>query len=237
MADFTVGYTSGFTQYALIFDPAERAWNGVGFVDPTGVRPTCAVAMVDNGNDTYTGTVPSSVPTGTYAVRSYLQLGATPADDDPITGGAAVPVTGNATTFESALVARLKANPAITAIVGTRIYPLAIPQKGQLPALVYAIPSTDRVRNLAGAAGVAVARVLIDARATTYAVVKSLQELLRQYDGFDGVLAGDVIVLNTRMEDQGDEFEWPGGTGTDVGTHHLTLTFNFKYRESLPVAP
>jgi hypothetical protein len=237
MADFSVSYASGLTLYGLVFDPAERAWNGTGFVDPTGVRPSCAVAMVDDGLGTYTGTVPSSVPTGTYAVRSYLQLGANPDDDDPITGAATVVQAGAATTFESALVARLKANPAITAIVGTRIYPLAIPQKGQLPALVYAIPSTDRVRNLAGAAGVAVARVLIDARATTYATVKALQELLRQYDGFDGVLAGDVVVMNTRMEDQGDEFEWPGGTGTDQGTHHLTLTFNFKYRESLPVAP
>lgn len=237
MADFSVSYASGFTLYALVFDPVDRAWNGTAFVDPTGQRPACAVAMTDNGLGTYTGTVPASVPSGTYAVRSYLQLGATPADDDPITGAASVVQAGNATTFESALVARLKANPAITAIVGTRIYPLAIPQKGQLPALVYAIPSTDRVRNLAGAAGVATARVLIDARATTYAVVKQLQELLRQYDGFSGTLAGDVVVMNTRMDDQGDEFEWPAGTGTDVGTHHLTLTFNFKYRESIPVAP
>src|SRR5215217_6963500 len=103
MADFSVSYASGLTLYALVFDAIDHAWNGTAFVDPTGVRPACAVAMVDDGLGTYT----SSVPTGTYTVRSYLQLGATPDDDDPITGGGVVVQAGNATTFESALVARL----------------------------------------------------------------------------------------------------------------------------------
>jgi hypothetical protein len=148
-----------------------------------------------------------------------------------------LPLASAGTGFEAALVARLKADTQLAAIVGTRIYPLVIPQKGATPALVYAIPNTDRARNLAGAAGVATARVLIDARASSYATVKALQEILRQYDGFAGTLAGNVVVLNTVMADQTDEFEWPAGTGTDQGTHHLTLEFRFKYRESIPAVP
>jgi hypothetical protein len=235
---FSVAYDAGFTIYGLPLDSFERAWNGTAFVDPAGVRPTCDIPMVyDAPSGTYIGDIPSSLPPGTYTAIAYLQLGGAPDDPDPPVGigTVTVPVASAGTGFEAALVARLKADTALSAIVGARIYPLVIPQKGSLPCLVYAIPSTDRARNLRGAAGIATARVLIDARATSYAVVKSLQEVLRQYDGFSGTLAGNLIVLNTRMDDQGDEYEWPASTGTDVGTHHLTLTFHFKYRESLPV--
>jgi hypothetical protein len=235
---FSVAYDVGFTIYGLALDSFERAWNGTTFVDPAGVRPTCDIPMVyDAPSGTYIGDIPSTLPPGTYTAIAYLQGGGTPDDPDPPVGigTVTVPVASAGTGFEAALVARLKADTALSAIVGARIYPDAIPQKGSLPCLVYAIPSTARARNLRGAAGIATARVLIDARAKTYAVLNSIQEVLRQYDGFSGTLAGDVVVENTRMDDRGDEYEWPGGTGTDQGTYHMVLTFYFKYRESLPV--
>jgi hypothetical protein len=143
------------------------------------------------------------------------------------------------TDFETALTASLKANPNIAAIVGTRVYPLAIPEKragqteGSLPCLVYAITGTDRARNLSGPAGVAIAHVLIDCRGKEYSQVKRLQEILRQYDGFNGYLYGSLYVMNTVFSDQSDEFEWPGGTGTGQGTYHITVSFRWKYREPL----
>ena len=39
--------------------------------------------------------------------------------------------------------------------------------------------------------------------------------------------------MNTVFSDQGDEYEWPAGTGESRGTFHLTLSFRFKYREPL----
>jgi hypothetical protein len=94
---FSVAYDPDFTLYALVLDPSDRAWNGTAFVDPAGARPTCDVPMVyDAPTGTYVGTVPSSLPsgpTGTYTVRSYLQLGATPDDGDPVVGVGTVTVT------------------------------------------------------------------------------------------------------------------------------------------------
>jgi hypothetical protein len=133
--------------------------------------------------------------------------------------------------FEAALTATLKADASLTAIVGQRIYPHAIPQKGQLPALVYAIPNTTRVRNFSGPAAVAVARVLFDCRSNAYGDTKVMQEALRRYDRFDGFLAESVYVMNAVMADQAGEYEWPAGTGTDQGTYHLTVEFSWKYRE------
>jgi hypothetical protein len=140
--------------------------------------------------------------------------------------------------FESALVRTLKADGDLTALIAGRVYPLAIPEKrpgataGYLPCLVYAITATDRARNLSGFAGVAIASVLIDCRAKTYAEVNALREILRQYDGFDGWW-GSVEIMNVVFSDQADEFEWPGG-GSGAGTFHLTVSWRVKYREPIP---
>lgn len=138
--------------------------------------------------------------------------------------------------FEAELVARLKADVDLQDLVGSRIYPLVLPEGAGLPAIVYAVAGTRRDRNLAGPAGMAYATVHIDVRADRYAEVKRGQEILRQYDGARGPLARAIRIIDTRLDDQADTYEWPEDASAR-GTHHLTLTFVFKYRESIPVAP
>jgi hypothetical protein len=138
--------------------------------------------------------------------------------------------------FESELVARLKADVSLQELVGSRIYPLVMPEKAARPALVYAVTGTRRDRNLAGPAGMAYATVHLDVRADRYADAKRGQEILRQYDGASGPLTRSVRVIRAWLDDQADAYEWPEDASAR-GTHHLTLTFQFKYRESIPVAP
>jgi hypothetical protein len=139
-----------------------------------------------------------------------------------------------ATNLKTAIVTTLKADATLAAIVEGRIYPPAIPEtKAKLkPSLVFAVASTDRLRNLAGFAGIATSRVLFDARSPLYSDCERIKEALRQYDGFRGFLA-DIAILSTRFDDDADEFEWPGSGGAP-GTHHLTITMFFKYREPIP---
>lgn len=140
----------------------------------------------------------------------------------------------------TAIATALLANASLAAIVGARIYPLAVPEKTPKgsPTLVYAVASTERLRNLSGFAGIATSQVLFDARSKLYSDCQRIKEVLRQYDGFRGFLANDVNVLSTRFEDNADEFEWPGApSGGSPGTHHLTITMYFKYRESIPSFP
>ena len=144
-----------------------------------------------------------------------------------------------ATDLKTVLAAELKANASLAAIVGARIYPLSVPENKPKPrpTLVYAVASNSRVRNLSGFAGIATARVLFDARSPLYSDCEAIKEVLRQYDGFRGWM-GDVSILSTRFDDEADEFEWPGApSGGTPGTHHLTVTMFFKYRESIPSHP
>ena len=144
-----------------------------------------------------------------------------------------------ATDLKTVLAAEFKANASLAAIVGARIYPLAVPEKAPKgsPTLVYAVASTDRLRNLGGFAGIATSRVLFDARSKLFSDCERIKEVLRQYDGFRGFM-GDVSILSTRFDDNADEFEWPGSSsGGAPGTHHLTITMFFKYRESIPAHP
>jgi|GEM_PF-2741132 len=140
--------------------------------------------------------------------------------------------------FEQSLVARLLADELLIDLIGDRLFPLETPE--QTPRngarLLYAITANERVRCLSGPVGVATARVHFDARSPRYVDCKSIQEILRQYDGFRGTLAGDIRILFAQLETHGDEYEWPDNA-SDQGMQHLSLTFYFKYREPRPVAP
>ena len=141
--------------------------------------------------------------------------------------------------FSTALAIALKANASLAALVESRIYPLVVPETKPKPkpTLVYAIAETSRLRNLSGYAGMSTSQVLFDARSPLYSDCQLIKEILRQYDGFRGYLAGNIEVLSTRFDDNADEFEWPGGSGGAPGTHHETVVMYFKYREPIPVQP
>ncbi len=95
--EFSVEYESGLTVYSLVFNQSVgTAWNGTAFVDPAGVAwPGCATAMTDDGDGTYSGTLPAGVPRGTFLSQAYLQLSDGPADTDPVIGTGLVFAAGS----------------------------------------------------------------------------------------------------------------------------------------------
>lgn len=87
MSDYSVSYESGLAIYSLALDPvAGTAWDGSAWVDRSANWSACAVAMTDTGNNLYEGAIPETVPSGTYLVQSYLQVGGSPAESDPLVG-------------------------------------------------------------------------------------------------------------------------------------------------------
>jgi hypothetical protein len=150
---------------------------------------------------------------------------------------APVPVS-RGTDFEAALVARLKSDPKLDELIGERLWPLVIPQETDqsLPCLVYAIAGNERSRHLTGPTGLATARVHFEARAPDYADCKRIQEILRQYDGFRGLLASEIRVCFAQIETHADGYAWPDD-GSDDGLQRLSVTYYFKYREPIPVVP
>ncbi len=98
-------------------------------------------------------------------------------------------------TIEEALITRMLATAAITAIVGTnaaaRIYPLIIPQTAALPALAYQKISSPKEQMHTGSSHLCRSRIQITAIASDYAGVKALATAVKQcWDSFRGTVAG-----------------------------------------------
>jgi Protein of unknown function (DUF3168) len=82
--------------------------------------------------------------------------------------------------LEPALYARLAAHAGVSALCGTRIYPLVIPQEETpvYPVLVYQRISADHIASLAGHSGLCNARVQIDCWGRSYADTRELAAVL-----------------------------------------------------------
>lgn len=114
--------------------------------------------------------------------------------------------------IEEALVAYLKADPGVVAIVGSRIYPRKMPQGGQLPALVYTRIVGLHERSLTGGSGLAQGSFQFDCNALDYGTSKRLTEELRltldcQLGVWSGVQVQSCMVTGNFDASYEDEVE------------------------------
>jgi hypothetical protein len=94
--------------------------------------------------------------------------------------------------IESDLKAYLAADAAILALVGSRIYPLKLPQAPTLPALTYQKISGSRVTSLSGYSGLSHPRMQIDCWASTYEQVKDVAAaVVTALDAYPGSIMND----------------------------------------------
>lgn len=77
--------------------------------------------------------------------------------------------------IEEALRAVLLADAGVAALVGTRVYPLVLPQAGTLPAITYQVVAGDADYVMEGASGLAFKRVQVDCWADTYSAAAGLR--------------------------------------------------------------
>jgi hypothetical protein len=83
-------------------------------------------------------------------------------------------------SIEDLLIKYLLADASVAALVGTRIYPLRLPQKVTLPAIVTTRISGVRIGNLHGIASAAEPRYQVDAWAVNQAGAHALGAAIRQ---------------------------------------------------------
>ena len=76
--------------------------------------------------------------------------------------------------LEPRIVSALTGYTAVAALVGTRVYPLVLPQKAALPAVSYLRVDGVQDSNLSGNSGLEAVRVQVDCWAQTYAQAKTL---------------------------------------------------------------
>ena len=81
--------------------------------------------------------------------------------------------------LEENIVAMLKADTALAALVVNRIYPLTLPQESELPAIRYTMISSRPTTTHDGDSGLATALFQFDCFAATYTAAKALAAALR----------------------------------------------------------
>ncbi len=116
-------------------------------------------------------------------------------------------------TIGAAMRSHLLADGSIAALVGTRIYPLRLPEKQVFPAVVLTRISGIRYSHLRGAGSLARPRYQVDSWATTHDGATALGSLCRQrLDGFKGTWTDDLspateVDVAVIFENEMDMFE------------------------------
>lgn len=101
---------------------------------------------------------------------------------------------------EQALRQLLLSDPTVSGLIGTRIYPLVIPQDAQLPAIAYQKISGVQVHTHTGAHKPERMLVQLTCAAKTYSDIKTLQDALR--NALDGkVVNGMAILVENVLDD------------------------------------
>lgn len=109
-------------------------------------------------------------------------------------------------TIEEAIYARITA--ALGALIGTRCYPLVIPQDASLPAVTYQIISSAPQITHSGSAGIVETRVQFTIAADEYAQTKAVDLALRAlFDGVTFEVIGGPAVMLARVDNALDDFE------------------------------
>lgn len=119
--------------------------------------------------------------------------------------------------IEASLRMFVIADPAVSALVGPRVYTLKLPQTPQYPAVVYQRISGPRMHSHDGATGLAEGRWQFTAWARRYQDAKAVADALRQrMDGYSGAVGADEVGL-IRLVNEFDEIEPAENDGGDYG--------------------
>jgi hypothetical protein len=115
-------YSSGNVLYAVIRNPAGQVWCVAAQVfENWGTNGHAAgdydVPVIDTGGSHYIGAFDSAVPAGTYCIQIFRQVGAGPAEGDPLVSSRQILWTGSG----ELTAAKLLANPAVMDKVTGRI--------------------------------------------------------------------------------------------------------------------
>jgi len=127
--------------------------------------------------------------------------------------------------LETVIVTRLEAYESLSALVGTRIYPLILPQSPTLPAVTYQRTDGPRDHCMDADSNVASPRFAFDSWASTYAGAKAVatqvREALQRWADADT----DPVVLDSLIESDEDLYE------PDTGMYHVRSDWTIWHYE------
>jgi len=135
--------------------------------------------------------------------------------------------------IEEAIFKILKDDAAVAAIVGDKIVPQRAAQQTDLPYVVYELISSQHMKDMDGASGLANPLFRLTSWETTYAKVKALAEAVRlALVGFRGTIDGNVI-QGIFLENQLDGFDLRPD-GSEGNADRVIQEWSIWYCEPVP---
>lgn len=132
---------------------------------------------------------------------------------------------------EAVLRSALVASANVSALVGSRIYPILAPQTAALPFIVWRRSGISREHTLAGPMGVSTVSVEMQLLATTYEQARELADRCRLVlDGY-GATLNNTEVKHVSLEQESDDFVQLAG-GDLPPVYQVTQTYNILWQET-----
>lgn len=132
---------------------------------------------------------------------------------------------------EQGLATVLVSDPAVAALIGTRVYPVIAPAAADLPFVTWRRSGVLRQHTLSGPMGMPTVTLTVDLYATTYEAVRELADRVRlALDGYGGTPADSISVNNVSLENESDGFIQLAG-GDIPPVYSVTMTFSVMWSE------
>ena len=135
-------------------------------------------------------------------------------------------------TIENAIYSMLSSDGPLSALVGTRIDPLLVPQGVAMPAVSYKQLPSSRDDTLGGPTGLVRSQWEFTCWSDLYSEARAVADALRQaISGFDGTVSGVVIQA---VQAPSDEHDVPANpAGKDVARRYgKSLDFTIWFFET-----
>ena len=133
-------------------------------------------------------------------------------------------------TIEAAIYARAVSQSAITALIGTRFYPLHAPEDVAFPYSTYQVVSAGALDTVGGPTSTEHERYQFDHLTLDYDVVKTLARAFRAaFSGWDD-RAGSPSITSFRLNEGGEqEDNEPPADGSDTWVYRVIQDYDVWY--------
>ena len=129
---------------------------------------------------------------------------------------------------ETRLTARLKAAAGVTALVGTKTFPVMAPDKTELPYITYQTISDQSINHATGATEGNRDRIQVDCWGATYAAAKALAEAVKEALKNWTDTTGSPHITSCHYQDGTDLPEQPT-PGQEIRRHRVSQDYFLGY--------
>lgn len=120
---------------------------------------------------------------------------------------------------------------SVSALVGSRVYPVLAPAEAALPFLTWRRSAVQREHTLAGPLGMPTVLMAVEIYAATYEGVRDLADKCRRVlDGYGGTV-DNTEVKNVSLDNEADGFVQLAG-GDIPPVYVVTQTYSIRWQET-----